>query len=151
MLAISIVVIDQASKWLVLGNFEPLQPFAVTGFFNIYLGFNKGAAFGFLSDSNLDANLVFIVAAIVIVGILVFLFWKRRYERSQVALALVMITAGAIGNLIDRFVHGQVVDFLDFYYGEWHFYVFNFADSAITAGAVLLMLDVIGVRLLFRR
>ena len=151
MLAIGIVVFDQVSKWLVLGNFEPLQPYAVTEFFNIYLGFNKGAAFGFLSDSKLDVNLVFIVAAIVIICILVVLFWKRRHERSQVALALVLITAGAIGNLIDRFLHGQVVDFLDFYYGRWHFYVFNFADSAITIGAVLLMLDVIGVRLLFRR
>ena len=146
-----IVLLDQLSKWLILSNLDPLNTIPVTGFFNLILVYNKGAAFGFLANSNFDANLFFLITNLVILLILIYVLWTLRPGNSQSAAAIWLIIGGAIGNIIDRIVHGHVIDFLDFHYAGWHYSAFNVADSAITIGAVLLALDIVGVRLLFRR
>ncbi len=146
-----IVLADQMSKLVVLRSLLPYEPVSVTGFFNLTLVFNKGAAFGFLSNSGLQPNFVFTVLSIVILFALGWTFWSLRPGRSQTALAICLIFSGAVGNLIDRISRGHVVDFIDVHFAGWHFYTFNVADSAITIGATLMILDLLGVRVFFRK
>jgi len=146
--AICIVVLDQATKQAVLSMLTPYQPVGVTGFFNLTLVFNKGAAFGFLSNSTIDSNLLFAILSALILIVLGWTFWTTRYGGGQTSLAICLVFAGAAGNLIDRIGRGHVVDFIDVHAAGWHFYTFNVADSAITIGATLMVLDLIGIRVL---
>ncbi len=148
--ALLILVSDQLSKWIILSILEPHSAIEVTGFFNLVLVYNKGAAFGFLANSDFDVNRFFLLANLAIVLILVYVLWSLRPGRSQSATAVWLVLAGAVGNIIDRVVHGHVVDFLDFHYAGWHYSTFNIADSAITIGALLIALEILGIRLLFR-
>ena len=150
-IAVGIVAFDQATKLAALSVLTPYQPLKVTGFFNFTLVFNKGAAFGFLSDSGINPNLVFTFVSILILMALARVFWSLRPGRNQVSLAICLVFSGALGNLIDRISRGHVVDFVDLHYAQWHFYTFNFADSAITVGAALMILELIGVRIFFRQ
>ncbi len=150
-MALAILIIDQTAKWMVLLNLQPYTAIEVTRFFNLVLIYNKGAAFGFLAQSNFDVNLFFLLANLII---LVFLLYALRAlcpPRSQSATAIWLIIGGAVGNLTDRIVHGHVIDFLDFHYAGWHYSAFNVADSAITIGAVLIAMEIFGLRILFRR
>ena len=142
-LAGAIVVADQLAKWAVLGYFADRAPReAITGFFNLVLVCNKGAAFSFLADAPGWQTPLFIVFALVAVGICGTLLVRNPGKRLFCA-ALGLIIGGALGNVIDRARFGCVVDYLDFYILErWpHWPAFNVADSAITVGAVLLILD----------
>ncbi|MDE0308406.1 MAG: signal peptidase II [Acidiferrobacterales bacterium] len=150
-LALTVLVADQITKVLVLTNAEPFRPIPVTDFFNIYLVFNKGAAFGFLADSDIDANTLFLFVTVGILALLLYVLWVSRPGRSQAVTGIWLIIGGAAGNLADRIAHGHVVDFLDFYYANWHYSTFNLADACITAGAVLIALEIFGLRILFRR
>ena len=146
-LAALIVLADQFSKVLVMGSFVLGESLPVTGFFNLVRVHNAGAAFSFLSDAGGWQRWFFTglgtVAALVMV-------WMLRAHAGQrlFCSAVSLILGGAVGNVIDRLLHGHVVDFLDFhwdflaglFYGG-HFPAFNLADSAITLGAVLLLLD----------
>jgi signal peptidase II len=140
-IAAVLVVLDQLVKWLVLGYFAargPVEP--VTGFFNLVLACNKGAAFSFLADPpgwQMPLFSTFAVVASVVVGVLIV---KNPGKRLFCA-GLALVLGGALGNLIDRLRIGCVVDFLDFHAYGWHWPAFNVADSAITIGAVLLILD----------
>ena len=139
-IAAAIVVADQVAKWGVLASFAPGERRVLTGFFNLVLVFNKGAAFSFLADApgwQAPLFVVFSLVAAVIVSVLLF----RSPERPMFYAGLALILGGALGNLIDRLRFGQVVDFLDFHAMGWHWPAFNVADSAITVGAALLILE----------
>ena len=139
-LAAAVVAADQATKAMVLARFSYGERLELTGFFNLVLVYNKGAAFSFLSDAAGWQTPLLIGFAVVAVGILGTLI-VRSPGRRLFCTGLALILGGALGNLIDRFRYGQVVDFLDFHAAGWHWPAFNVADSAITIGAVLLILE----------
>ena len=139
-LAALIVVADQLAKWAVLGAFAPGERLTLTGFFNLVLVFNKGAAFSFLAGApGWQTPLFVTVAAVAIVVVSVLLVRSPGDPVMRAGLALIL--GGALGNLIDRLRYGQVVDFLDFHAFGWHWPAFNVADSAITVGAALLIFE----------
>lgn len=140
-LAAAIVVVDQLSKFAILRSLSFGERIAVVpGLFDLTLVYNRGAAFSFLAGASGWQRWFFtglgIAAAIFIVWLL-----ARHGSQRLFAFALSLILGGAIGNVIDRVVHGQVVDFLLVYWQRWHWPAFNVADSAITVGAVLLIVD----------
>ena len=139
-IAAVIVVVDQAVKYAVVQYFAAHPPIAVTSFFNLVLVYNTGAAFSFLADAAGWQRGFFIAIALVASAWIVYLL--RKYPRpSLFAVALTLVLAGAVGNVIDRILIGSVVDFLDFHAFGYHWPAFNVADSAITCGAVLLLCD----------
>ena len=133
-----VIGLDQWSKAAVSSHFAYGESMAVTGFFNLVLAHNEGAAFSMLNDAGGWQRWLFsAIAAVAAVWITLLL---RKHERQRLfCLALSLILGGALGNLIDRIAYGYVVDFLDFYWNERHFPAFNLADSAITCGAGLLL------------
>ncbi|TNF56317.1 MAG: signal peptidase II [Burkholderiales bacterium] len=147
-LALAIVLVDQLTKWWIIGHYRLGDSTYVTSFFNIVRAHNTGAAFSFLANAGGWQRWFFIGLSAVVS---IFVLWMLRSHSSQklFSFALACILAGAIGNnLIDRVVHGYVVDFLDFHWSflaglfpGGHFPAFNVADMAITAGAVALILD----------
>jgi len=139
-LALVIVCADQLTKALILGNYRLGDQTVVTGFFNIVRAHNTGAAFSFLADAAGWQRWLFTAIG---VGAATFIVWMLRRHAGQVlfSLAMALILGGAIGNVVDRTVHGYVIDFLDFHWSGRHFPAFNLADSAITLGAVFLILD----------
>jgi signal peptidase II len=144
-LAALIVIIDQATKYLVVERMVVNQAVEVTSFFNLVLVYNPGAAFSFLADHDGWQRALFITIAAVASIWIVYLLY--RYPRQRLfALALTLILAGAVGNLIDRITVGAVIDFLDFHAFGYHWPAFNVADSAITCGAVLLVYDALRPR-----
>jgi signal peptidase II len=139
-LALGVVLADQATKALVLARFSLGERHELTGFFNMVLVYNKGAAFSFLSEAGGWQTPALVVFALVAIG-LVGTFIVRSPGRTLLCTGLALILGGALGNLIDRLRYGQVVDFLDFHAAGWHWPAFNVADSAITVGAALLILE----------
>lgn len=146
----AILALDVGLKQLALHKLAPGVPYEVTGFLNFTLVFNKGAAFGLFSDAGAQANAIFIVAAIIILAVLSRIFWTLRPGYHQLSVAIALIAAGACGNLLDRFLYGQVIDFIDFHFAGWHFYTFNLADASISAGAIIFVADLLGLRVFFR-
>jgi len=139
-LAAAIVAADQIVKWMVLRAFAPGEQRAVTEFFNLVLVFNKGAAFSlFAQAAGWQAPLLtgFALLASLVVGY----FIVRNPGKTMLCLGLALILGGAICNVIDRVRFGQVVDFVDLHAFGWHWPAFNVADSAISVGAVLLILE----------
>jgi signal peptidase II len=135
-----IMVIDQITKYLVLQNFTIHKVVEVTSFFNLVLVYNPGAAFSFLSDAAGWQRWFFIAIAFAASVWIVYLL-RRHPDQTLFCLALSLVLAGALGNVIDRILFGAVVDFLDFHAYGWHWPAFNVADSAITCGAALLIWD----------
>jgi len=138
--AAAIVLADQLTKWLMLARFAPGERLELTGFFNLVLVFNKGAAFSFLAAAQgwqTPLLAAFALGAAVVVSVLI----VRSPERRLLCAGLALILGGALGNLVDRLRFGHVVDFLDLHAAGWHWPAFNVADSAITIGAALLILD----------
>lgn len=137
-----VIVCDQITKQLALTSFQPgeIRP-VIDGVFNLTLSFNRGAAFGLWSGLESGWREVVLGTTILLaLGVVGFLL-TRPYYRSRIAqVALAGILGGAIGNVIDRFVYGAVVDFLDFYLGNSHWPAFNIADSAICIGVGLLLI-----------
>ena len=117
------------------------ETYPVTAFFNLTLVYNTGAAFSFLSDAGGWQRWFFMLLALAISTYLV--YWLMQLKKSQVLLplAIAFLIGGAIGNAIDRVIHGHVIDFLDFYIQNWHWPAFNLADSAITLGVILFIWD----------
>ena len=140
-LSVIVVVLDQASKWLVRDSLQPGEVVPVLGgFLNWTLAYNTGAAFSFLAGHGGWQRWLFTLLA---VGISVALgVWLARTPRAdwRTALPLALVIGGAIGNLIDRVALGHVTDFVLVYFGDWAYPAFNVADSAISIGAVLLIL-----------
>ena len=138
--SILLVVADQWTKYAITSNLRYGESVAITSFFNLVLVYNKGAAFSFLSDAGGWQRVFFIGITCVAIVVLSWLIAKHESEKLF-RWGLTLILGGAIGNLIDRVAYGHVVDFLDFHFAGWHFWAFNVADSAITIGAGLLILD----------
>jgi signal peptidase II len=139
-LAAAVIAADQLVKWIVLARFAPGEGLEVTSFFNLVLVFNKGAAFSLLAREAGWQTPLLVGFALVAAGIVSVLI-VRSPDKNLLRAALALILGGALGNVIDRLRFGHVVDFLDFHAAGWHFPAFNVADSAITIGAALLILD----------
>jgi signal peptidase II len=140
LLALLIVIADQFTKVLIVGNYSLGEGTRVTSFFNIVRVHNTGAAFSFLANAGGWQRWFFTGLGVVAV---IFIVWMLRSHPGQrlFAFALSCILGGAVGNVIDRLWHGYVVDFLDFHYASIHFPAFNVADSTISVGAACLILD----------
>ncbi len=138
-LALALVVADQLTKAWVLAALTPYEPVAVTPFFNLVLVHNTGAAFSLLADAGGWQRWFFVVLTLVIAAIVATWLWRSAHAQRATPLALALVLGGAIGNLIDRLRFGHVIDFLDFHVAGWHWPAFNLADSAISCGAVLLV------------
>ena len=139
-IAALVVVADQLSKSAINASLRLGEVREVTGFFNLVLAHNRGAAFSFLSDAGGWQRLLFIGIAVAATAFIVVMLARHSSERLF-SVGLALILGGALGNLWDRIALGHVVDFLDFHAFGWHFWAFNLADSAITVGAGLLILD----------
>ncbi len=140
-LSVTVIALDQLSKWWALHALQPMgvPHEVIPGFLNWTLAFNRGAAFSFLADGAGWQRWFFVVLAVVVSAVLV--AWLARTPRRdwRTALPLAFIIGGAIGNLIDRLHASQVTDFIQVYFRQWSYPVFNLADSAITVGAVMLI------------
>ena len=138
--AAAIVLADQLAKWAALSLLRSGEPVAVTGFFNLVLVFNRGAAFSFLADAPGWQQPFFIAVALSAAAIVSWMLWRYPARRLLCA-GLALILGGALGNLWDRVAYGHVVDFLDFHAMGWHWPAFNIADSAISVGAGILIAE----------
>lgn len=137
-----VIASDQITKQLALSSFQPgeLRP-VIDGLFNLTLSFNRGAAFGLWTGlSNGWRELVLGSTILLALGVVGFLLTRPYYQSKLAQTALAAILGGAIGNVIDRFMYGAVIDFLDFFIGSYHWPAFNIADSAICIGVGLLLL-----------
>ncbi len=136
-----VIVLDQISKYMASHLLTMYEPLAVMPMFNLTLMHNTGAAFSFLSEAGGWQRWFFTLVALVI-SIVIF-GWMRRLHSGQTlqAAALSLVLGGAIGNVIDRLLLGHVVDFIQVYYEQWYWPAFNVADSAISLGVALLILD----------
>jgi len=140
-----VILIDQATKYLVAQSFSMNEAVALAPFFNLVLVYNPGAAFSLLSHAS-GWQRGFFMAIAAVASIWVVYLLRKHPEQTLFCFALSLILGGAIGNLIDRSVYGAVVDFLDFHAYGHHWPAFNVADSAITCGAALLVWDSIRPR-----
>ena len=135
-----VFLVDFATKLYFESNFYLGESRPVTSFFNLVLAHNTGAAFSFLAGHSGWQMYLFAAIALASIFICARLIIRHASERLF-CLSLALIMGGAIGNLLDRIIYGYVIDFLDFYYGYWHWPAFNIADMAIVGGAGLLILD----------
>jgi signal peptidase II len=139
-IAALLALADQASKSAVSAGLRPGEVREMASFFNLVLAHNRGAAFSFLSDASGWQRTLFIAIAVLATAVIVAMLLRHSGEHLFCA-GLAFVLGGALGNLWDRIALGYVVDFLDFHAFGWHFWAFNLADSAITVGAGLLILD----------
>ncbi len=139
-LALLLLIADQFTKVLIMGYYKLGDATYVTSFFNVVRVHNEGAAFSFLASAGGWQRWFFTGIG---VAAAFFIIWMLKSHSGQklFSFALACILGGAVGNVVDRMLHGYVVDFLDFHYGGWHFPAFNVADSAITVGAICLIFD----------
>ena len=137
-LALVVIVLDQFMKTLILGHFQLGDSRAVTSFFNVVRVHNTGAAFSFLAGAAGWQRWFFVTLGLVATG---FIVWMLHNHPAQklFCFAVTMIMGGALGNVVDRLLHGYVVDFIQVHWRGWYFPSFNVADSAITLGAILLI------------
>ena len=145
LIALAVVVTDQASKWLVLRYFRLGQSLPILpGFFDLTFVLNPGAAFSLLSTLPEGIRNPFFILVSMSASVLIVVYRSRYLRHNGLASAsLALILGGAIGNLIDRVRYGVVVDFLDAHIYQYHWPVFNVADSAISVGVTLLLLDML--------
>ncbi len=140
-LAVLVVILDLGSKFLVMGHFQLGESMPLIPFLNLTYAHNPGAAFSFLADKGGWQRWFFALIALAIVIILLVLMYRSSATQRMNNIAFAMIIGGALGNLFDRMVHGFVIDFIDFYVKDWHYPIFNLADSFICVGAVLVVLE----------
>lgn len=140
-LAVLVLVLDLGTKALATTMLIYAKPVPVLPSFNLTLLHNTGAAFSFLANADGWQRWFFVALALVVSVVLVTWLRKLKANETWTAIAIVLILGGALGNVYDRAVHGYVVDFLHFYWQDWHFPAFNLADTAITIGAAMMILD----------
>jgi len=140
-LSLLVVGLDQLTKIWVSATLALYESIPVLPFFDLRLLHNEGAAWSFLATAGGWQRWFLAGLAILVTGILI--VWLSRTKRQQYGLAsaLALVIGGAVGNVIDRIIYGYVVDFIDIYYQNWHWPAFNIADSAISIGVVLLLID----------
>lgn len=134
-----VVALDQLSKWLLMA-YMPLHAHmsVIPGFANLVHVRNPGGAFGLFSDQDVRVRIVlFIGVAFIAACLVLYLHWRTPAQHWPLTAGFAMIFGGALGNLIDRIRHGNVVDFIDLYIGPYHWPAFNIADSAISIGMVI--------------
>jgi signal peptidase II len=144
----AIVALDQAAKALVRSRFELHESLEIIpGFFNLTRVHNYGAAFGLMNAADFPFKTVIlsIVAAVALLALTVYAS-TLPVEQLLARIGLALIVGGAAGNLIDRLSAGFVVDFVDVYWRDWHFWAFNVADAAITVGVAFMILDLLDIR-----
>ncbi|MDE2428794.1 MAG: lipoprotein signal peptidase [Burkholderiales bacterium] len=140
-LAAIVILLDQVSKITIARLFHYAETYSVTSFFNLILMYNKGAAFSFLAAESGWQRYLFTAIGLIAAAYITFLL-KRHSSQKLFCTALALIMGGALGNVLDRLMYGHVIDFLDFHYKEiYHFAAFNLADSAISLGVALFILD----------
>ena len=140
-LSVLVFVLDQLVKWVVVQEFSLYEQLPLLPFFSLTLAYNPGAAFSFLGNASGWQRWFLSAIAIVVSAMLVGWIKQLRKNETWLACSLSLVLGGALGNLYDRLIHGQVTDFLLFYYKNWYFPAFNLADVAITIGAIMLVLD----------
>lgn len=134
----SVFVLDQLSKWIVCKMIAPgVIIDVIPGFFDLVNIRNRGAAFGFLNRSDIEWQFWLFSVATLIAAFVIILIVRSANRQPLLVLAMGMILGGALGNFMDRIMYRSVVDFLDFYWGDWHWPAFNIADMGICAGAFL--------------
>lgn len=141
LLALAVVILDLWTKHLASSNLDLYRPVALTGWMNLTLAHNDGAAFSLLADAGGWQRWFFVTVA---GGISVFLLawlWQLPHQARALPVALMLLLGGAIGNLVDRLRLGYVVDFIDLHVRGWHWPAFNIADSAIVIGVILLLIE----------
>ena len=139
-MAIVVIILDQMTKWWILTSvMTPPQRIPGTGLCDLVLVYNRGVSFGLLGGAPSWATAALIVFALLLSMALC--IWMWRADSLLLGTALGFVVGGALGNVIDRFLHGAVVDFLDFHAAGYHWPAFNVADSAITIGVVILIID----------
>jgi len=139
-LALAVVLLDQLSKTAIIHTFQLNDSRPLTSWFNLVRVHNSGAAFSFLAGASGWQRWFFVGLGALASGFIVWML-KRHPTQKLFCFAVSMIMGGAVGNVVDRLLHGHVVDFIQLHYGGWAFPSFNLADSAITLGAVCLILD----------
>ncbi len=140
LLALGVLIADQMTKWWAQMSLPMAQAIKVTDFLNWFLIYNPGAAFSFLSQADGWQRWFFTVIGIVAAVVIIWLLQKNTHDRPF-CLALSLILGGAIGNVLDRLLYGAVVDFIDVHYDGLHWPAFNIADSAISIGATLIVIN----------
>lgn len=133
-----VIFLDQLSKWW-LAHFLSTPPHIkeIMPFFNLVVAWNKGVSFSMFSSDSLYAP--YLLSGLAIIIVIMILIWLFKEKNPYNLFALGLVAGGAIGNVIDRLRFGAVFDFLDFYLGQYHWPAFNLADSAITVGAIILI------------
>ncbi len=138
-LAALTLALDQATKWLVLfWVMDPPRIIPVLPFLDLVIVWNRGVSFGMFGGGAVPPWAFVVLSGVISAGLLV---WLRRAESLWTQIAIGLVIGGAIGNVIDRILFGAVFDFIDFHVGGWHWPAFNLADSAITMGVVLLLVE----------
>jgi signal peptidase II len=140
-ISVLVIVFDQITKYIASTQLDYAVSVSVIPMFNFTLLHNTGAAFSFLSDAGGWQRWFFVVLALTISVVLFVWLLRLKPNEKWLAISLSLILGGALGNVIDRSLFGYVIDFLDIYYNNWHWPAFNIADSAITVGAVVLILE----------
>ena len=144
-LSLLAVILDQGSKLVIDSSMRLYQSIPVMPYFNLTYVHNTGAAFSFLSEAGGWQRWFFAGLAILISSVIAVWLARLKQHETLLAIALSLVLGGAIGNLIDRLAYGYVIDFLDVYYGNWHWPAFNIADSAITLGVILMLAESFGL------
>ena len=142
LIVILIFTLDQVSKHLVINNLVLEEPVNLLPFLNLFFTFNPGAAFSFLNKAGGWQEWLFGGVAVVVGVFLVIWLYRMKEQDKWLKVSLALILGGTLGNLYDRIVYHQVVDFIDLFFKDWHYPVFNIADAAISIGAVMLIIDV---------
>lgn len=141
-IAVVVIALDQATKWAIVEWVPLYDRVPINDFMNLTHQRNTGAAFSFLAEAGGWQRWFFVALATVVSVVLVVWSWKERRVGSTMLIAgLALVLGGAVGNLVDRLLLGYVTDFIQVWFGSWAFPSFNVADSAITVGAGLLILD----------
>ena len=135
-----IIFFDQLTKILVIKNFQLYESLSILPFFNLTFIVNYGFAFGFLNNPSLNQIIVILVIFSIISY---FLYLLIKTQDQFFRFSLILVLSGAVGNFIDRVLHGFVIDFIDIYLGSYHWPAFNLADSSITLGFILIMFNIL--------
>ncbi|MDC0968276.1 signal peptidase II [Alphaproteobacteria bacterium] len=135
-----IIFFDQLTKILVIKNFQLYESLSILPFFNLTFIVNYGFAFGFLNNPSLNQIIVILVIFSIISY---FLYLLIKTQDHFFRISLILVLSGAVGNFIDRILHGFVIDFIDVYFGSYHWPAFNLADSSITLGFILIMFNIL--------
>jgi len=142
LLTLAVIALDQYTKQLISAHMRVYDMHLILSVLNIQLLHNSGAAFSFLAGASGWQRWMFVVLAVAVAGLIVYWLWRMPAEGDRwMAAALALVAGGALGNCVDRLIHGYVVDFIQVHYHGWYFPAFNVADSTITVGAIMLLVD----------